>query len=461
MRNSILRPSAALAAALLLLAPGARAADSEELKALREQIRLLDQKIRVLERNQELKEETATAAAKKLPVVSAGASGFSLASADKGYELKLRAVAQADARFYFGDGGIAGNSQFLLRRIRPILQGTLTKNFEFLVVPEYGGVDASTRASTFSLVDAWIAAKVNPAFNVKFGKFVSPVALEPGSDRLFVESSFVNTLLPNRDIGLELYGTLAGGLLEYRAGVYNGVRNNTSSIGGDIDDKKTFAGRLAFTPFSKGEGWAKGLGLAVGASSGSETGALQNIVTNGQQTLVNLGALVGAGDHTRVSPSVFLYSGPISFVAEYARDRQQLGRTAAPLNRFSATNTAWRVSGGYVLTGEDSTARGVTPRSVFDPAAGTWGAFELVARASGIELDDRLFAAAASGGGGLSATTNARGATAYGLGLNWYFNRNLRFLLNYEITGFDGGGAAGSAVANDEQALFSRLQVSF
>ena len=456
------RYSAAAAAALLLLVPAAQAAaDTEELQALREQIRLLDQKIRVLERKQELKDETAAEAAKKQPVVSAGAGGFALSSPDKAFDLKIRALAQADARFYFGGDGIAGNNQFLLRRTRAILSGTIAKNFDFAIVPEYAGIDGTTRASTFGLVEAWIAARVKPALNVKFGKFASPVALEPGSDRLFVESSFVNTLLPNRDLGVELYGTLAEGLVEYRAGVYNGVRNNTTGIGGDLDDNKTFAGRLTIAPFAKTDGWAKGLGLAAGVSSGTETGALQNIVTNGQQSLANLGAVVGAGNHARVSPAITLYSGPFSFVSEYAWERQKVVRTAAPLNALTVSNEAWRVSGGYVLTGEDSTARGVTPKANFDPAAGTWGAFEIVGRVSGIDLDRDLFVAAANGGGGLSATTNARGATGYGLGLNWYLNRNLRFLLNYEYTDFTGGGAAGSVVANDEQALFSRLQVSF
>ena len=460
--STSLRTTGAAAALLLLLTTAADAAtESAELEALREQIRLLDQKIRVLERKQELKDEASVEAAKKQPVITAGAGGFALASPDKAFDLKLRALAQADARFYFGGDGIAGNNQFLLRRTRAILTGTIAKNFDFAIVPEFAGVDGTTKASTFSLVDAWIAAKIQPSFNLKFGKFASPVALEPGADRLFVESSFVNTLLPNRDLGVELYGTLADGFVEYRAGVYNGVRNNTSAVGGDLNDNKSFAGRLTVTPFAKSEGWARGLGLAVGASSGSETGALQNIATNGQQTLANLGAVAGAGNHTRISPAVFVYSGPFSFVAEYAFERQELVRTAAPLNRFTASNDAWRVSGGYVVTGEVSTARGVTPKANFDPAAGTWGAFEIVARASGIDLDRGLFLAAANGGGGLSATINAHGATAYGLGLNWYLNRNLRLLLNYEVTAFDGGSAAGSVVADAEQALFSRLQVSF
>jgi hypothetical protein len=50
---------------------------SDEVAALREQISLLDQKFRVLERTQELEEEESAAAAKPTPTVAIGASGIS------------------------------------------------------------------------------------------------------------------------------------------------------------------------------------------------------------------------------------------------------------------------------------------------------------------------------------------------------------------------------------------------
>jgi phosphate-selective porin OprO/OprP len=54
----------------------------------------------------------------------------------------------------------------------------------------------------------------------------------------------------------------------------------------------------------------------------------------------------------------------------------------------------------------------------------------------------------------------ARLARAYGVGLNWYLNQNLRWSFNYEHTRFEGGAASGGN-RPDEQALFTRFQLAF
>ena len=54
----------------------------------------------------------------------------------------------------------------------------------------------------------------------------------------------------------------------------------------------------------------------------------------------------------------------------------------------------------------------------------------------------------------------ARKATAYGLGLNWYLNENLKWVLNYDRTSFD-GGAAGGADREDEDVFLTRVALGF
>jgi phosphate-selective porin OprO/OprP len=102
----------------------------------------------------------------------------------------------------------------------------------------------------------------------------------------------------------------------------------------------------------------------------------------------------------------------------------------------------------------------VTPRTNFDPAAGTWGAFEIAARYADLKIDDAAFPLFAS------AATNADEATSLGLGLNWYLSKVALVKLDYYQTkfGFNRAAPAVSAtqiLRQDEKALITRFQLSF
>ena len=53
----------------------------------------------------------------------------------------------------------------------------------------------------------------------------------------------------------------------------------------------------------------------------------------------------------------------------------------------------------------------------------------------------------------------ARAASAYGVGVNWYLNRNFKWMLDYEHTRFDGGAAKGDRP--DEELLVTRFYLQF
>lgn len=93
------------------------------------------------------------------------------------------------------------------------------------------------------------------------------------------------------------------------------------------------------------------------------------------------------------------------------------------------------------------------PTKPFDLANGTWGAFELAARYGELNVDKDAFPFFAD------PARAARVAESWGLGLNWYWNRNVKFQLNYEQTDFTGGSATGERPK--ERALLSRFQVTF
>lgn len=389
--------------------------------------------------------------------IIAGSNGFGVASADGAYAFRFRGIVQFDNRLFFDDSTPASQNKFILRRLRPTFEGTLASIYNFRFTPELGGGDASS--SSVSLMDAWFSATPYKGFGIKFGKFVSPTALEPGNDVSFVESSLVNNLLPNRDIGIEAFGSLFDDVLHYRAGVFNGARNNSSAFNQDINGgNKSFACRLTLNPFIKqADSDLKGLSFSLGSRYGFNSGgnniALTNYRTPGQQTLLNWGALQAGGSSLQLNPAIEWYPGkPYSAVVEFALENQ---RILNPGNgqRFDIINTAWRVNAGYVLTGEARTPRGVKPDKPFDWGGSNWGALEFVARIGGIHLDIALFN---PGDGNLSRNSNASGAITYGIGLNWYLTDNLLVRTNLQNTDFKDYNDRGN-----ELNWFTRFQLSW
>src|SRR5689334_19200494 len=89
-----------------------------------ERIDTLDQKVRVLERKLEIQQEEAEKKAKETPVLAVSEKGFTLESKDKAFAFKLRGLLQADYRHFENGDAAAGTDSFLLRRVRPIFEGT-------------------------------------------------------------------------------------------------------------------------------------------------------------------------------------------------------------------------------------------------------------------------------------------------------------------------------------------------
>lgn len=406
---------------------------------------------------QALAEATAKAAPESHFKLTAGPGGFGIASSDGDYAFRFRGLVQFDNRVFFDSSTSSDQNKFILRRLRPIFEGKLAKIYDFRFVPELGGGDASS--SSVGLIDAWLGATPYKEFGIRFGKFTSPAVLESGSGVSFVEATLANNLLPNRDIGIETYGTTLDGLLTYRAGVFNGARNNSTAFNQDIKGgNKSFAGRLTVAPFiaqkdSDLAGLHLSLGTRIGFSSGGTNTGLSNYRTSGQQTFLNWGNLEARGGDFQLNPAIEWYPGkPYSAVAEFALEHQEIFNPANSA-KFNITNTAWRLTGGYVLTGEARTKSGVKPARPFDWGGGNWGAFEVVARVGGLYVDNALFNPSE---GNLSTATNASGAFAFGAGITWYLNENLRVLTNIEQTNFTDATAR-----SNELYWFTRFQLSF
>ncbi len=408
--------------------------------SLESRVGALDQQIRILERLRELAADSAATAAKTRQSATANAKdGFSLKSADGQYSLKLRGYAQADGRFFASDAAGAIPNNFLLRRARPILEVTVGQYFGFRIMPDFGG-------GQVALMDAYWEGKFDPAFSVRAGKFKPPIGyerLQSATDINFAERGLPTNLAPSRDIGLQVGGEVSAGTFEYQVGIFNGA-TDLASADGDLNDSKDLAARVFVQPFK--EGTLRGLGFGISGSTGVEQGSatatdLAGYRSASQQTffryrtdlVVPENTVIAQGRRSRLSPHAYLGLGSFGLLGEYVVNRQEVlrGATAATL-----THRAWQASGSYFLTGEDAGFRSLTPKKPFDLKAGTFGAIELAARYGELDIDDDAFPVFAN------PTSAASKAKGLGLGVNWHLNKQIKILVSYEHTTFDGGGPA-------------------
>jgi phosphate-selective porin OprO and OprP len=383
------------------------------------------------------------------PGVTAGADGFSIRSADGAYKLQLRSYVHFDGRFYPADENGVATDTFLLRRARPILQGTIAKHFDFQLTTDFGGGSPTVQ-------DAWVDANYSAKLRVRVGKFKSPVGLDrlkSATAMTFIERAFPTSLVPNRDIGIQAHGEVAKGRLAYAIALLDGAPDG-GSVDLDANDGKDVAGRIFVSPFKGGESVLRGLSFGVSATSGRQSGTLPSYRSAGQVVIVApRSGVVADGNRKRLSPQLSLYSGPVEVIAEYARSKSQVRRPDATHSEWKAT--AWQAAASVALTGEDASFSGRQPKSPFDPAKGQWGALELAARINGLEIDPSSVDAAL-----IDTGVSARKAFAWGLGVNWILSRNVKQSFSFERTTFTAGAASG-ADRRPENAVFIRTQIAF
>jgi phosphate-selective porin OprO/OprP len=472
----------------------AGAPSSPALQDLANSLHDTDQFARITDRKLELLEEKLDKKAKDASIADAGEKGFFLRSSDARTFVQVRGLLQLDTRWFLGNSTIANNVAFndsdsiLIRRFRPEIGGSLVGLADFIFSPDFAG------AST-TVFDAWVDVHPFPWLRLRVGKQKSPLGLErlqAEGGYPFIERALDQNLTPGRDIGAALWGDIAGGILSYNIGIWDGFPDNGNNSGGaapdgDTNHAKDFIGRILLQPLKQVEG-AGTLGVGVAASTGNRKGRPP---VNGGITLVptyrSAGQLAlftytvgpttdttGAQTtfahlrETHINPQLYYYNGPIGFLAEYVWAKQgvQRGNATADL-----TNTAYHASLGYVLGGTNS-YDGATPKYLFDPAAGHLGALEIAARYDALRIDDHTFDRSDPAGGSYAkgfanptaVVSKAQGWTG---ALVYSPSRTLRFYLNYEQTFFKDGGAptdTTTKVATDrktENLLFARVHIKF
>lgn len=404
--------------------------------------------------------------------------GFTLESADGQNVIHLRGNLSLDYRYFDDSYDPSTADTFLVRKARPTLEGTLAGMFNFRLMPDFA------QGKTI-LQDAWVNAHFADWFTPQIGKFKAPVGLE----RLqleefarFIEASLTSDLLPYRDLGFAINGSIPKGVFTYQLGVFDGAPDGQSTDSNstpDFDSTGRFVwmGRAFARPFWLTDwGALRRLGFGIAATyvsaSGtrtatSTTSLLANYKTTGQQPLFAYrsntaaafnNATIADGIERRLVPQASYYVGPFGLLAEYVRADQHVSRALTATSSRSATlaNHAWQVQGYLFLTGEKETYEQlvVPHRSVPQGGIGAW---ELVARIHEVRFDDAAFADGVNSFA--NPATAVRNARAIGVGLNWYLATHYRVQFNYEQTHFEGGAANGNRP--DERVLTTQFMLAF
>ena len=408
-----------------------------------------------------------TGAAKKPFLSTTWNDAFVLQSDDGAFRLHAGGIVQADGRYFPGNISPGPVDQFAIRSARLELEGTVWRHFDFRVSVDFAG-------GRIQLQDGYTEVRFSPALRLRAGKFKVPFGLERLQSEgryAFLERAFPTQLSPNRDIGLMIFGEVVDGAVQYAAGVFNGVADN-STLDTETDTDKEEAVRLFFHPLRPtgiralrhlGVGGAFTFARLTGSADNPSLPALQ---TDGQTQFfryvtgtpaTNANTSIADGRRLRATAQGYFYLGRLGLFGEYVWSSEEVRRD---LDHAALTASAWQAYASFLLTDDEASYAGVRPRRPFDLRAGSRaaGAWEILFRYSGIALANTIFDAAFA-----DPTRSAGAATSLTGGVSWYPNANIKLLINYVHTSFTRGAEDAAHAVQDrasEDALMGRLQLT-
>jgi phosphate-selective porin OprO/OprP len=354
----------------------------------------------------------------------------------------------------------------IFRRARLGLQGTIWEVFDF--VAEFDFSESYPTSETIGFREVWVGVNQLPYIGTfRVGHFKEPYGLEHlTSSRYitFIERTVLDQTFIGDDYnpGFIVTNTCADDRIQW-ALCFSRTANNAGS--NDLGDGRyNLTGRVTALPVYANDGRCL---VHVGASArwGELSETPSSTGTPGAQS-VNLRSRT-----YRVDPQAFAQTGtifadnwkhygveflaimgPFSLQAEAMRvEFDNAGTTAGVRELGDPEFFSYYVFGTYSLTGEHrqyNRRSGAIDRPiVYEPfflvktgedgcEGCCWGkgAWEIAARYAYLDLLDDGF----SGNGipvgvaGNNATSGAAQLHQYTLGLNWYWNRNMKVMFNYE-----------------------------
>ena len=312
------------------------------------------------------------------------------------------------------------------RRARVALSGKLYDRFGFNLKVDFSEGSAELKGAWLSVED------LGPLGTLTIGQFKEPFSLEFQTSSkyiTFMERGLPNALSPGRGTGFQF----SNAPLDKRMTWTVAAVRQTDDVGGDFSGDVAYdvGARVTALPFYNKDGshyTHVGMSYVHQFRSGAETVRYRaRPESNLAERVLSTGRLPTRGQDL-LGLELAHVAGPLSLQAEF------IG--SAVNSRGEGEQFFWGAYGmaTFALTGEHRVYKMKTgsfgrmePLHNFNPEKGHWGAWEVAARVSYLDLNDNGVR------GGL-----LRDITA---GVNWYLNPNFRWMVNYVFSDQKGAGA--------------------
>lgn len=419
-----------------------------EIQELQNQLKHLQQRLDELEKKPDgvsLRERVEDIEKKLGDKLIAGYDGkFFVQSPDGENRVNLGGFFHLDGRFP-ANGSSKSSDAFLFRRARISLDGFVARYWEFKIEADLA--DKSSGKTYFT--DVYVNWHYFEEFQVKAGNFKAPFSLEEltsDNSLRFIERSALNSLVPSRKSGVAIAGKpVPAGVLAYNIGVFSGSQTGSfmtvARLALDFS-KQQDLGILQYVSIGGNAVYDHDAGSTVGTSFSTDLRSKFFAYNSG---------VTSAGGTCLTGGDISFWRGPFGFVAEYMAADQQLRRTGSP--DTNVTNDGWYAQASCVLTGEEASVKGVKLVNEFDLSKGTWGAFEIAGRYTRVNIDKNVFARSFA-----DPSKYTDGSDICTGGLNWYLNKYLKLMFEYEHARFDSPLAGGSEA---EDGVITRVQLAF
>ncbi len=428
----------------------------------------------------------------------------SLATADGRFTANLKAIVMFDVGTYFQDSNLAApvavkdlNSGTNFRRARFGVEGKLFKDFDYNLIYEFGG---SGGEDAGHIQEAWIQYTAFKPWRIRLGAFEPNIGLAAAvstSQMPFLERPSAAEVARNfaagdsrsalqltgagvwgrGDTGLAARWFLSGAVTGNTVGTIN---SSGSAAAQPVGEQTGVIGRFAVAPFMSNQ-WQAHFGVnAQYVIHPNDTGAANAVRYPFQlrerpelridgTRLIDTGG-IDAKHASVVGAEAGFTAGP--FMAEgeyfwYQIDRRFQGANLPSNPSFNG----WYVDAVWVLTGENrpynpNEARFDAPKPNynFNPSAGTWGAFELAGRYSDTNLNYHRC------GPGVPVpvapatcfdAVNGGEQKIWTVGINWYLNPSMRFMLDYSHVKVDRMNTAGAQIGQSLDWIGFRSQFNY